>query len=421
MATKVLIVDDDDISGNLTKDLLAEAGFEVELLTNSYKAIGLLRANRYAVVLLDILMPGVDGLTICHQIKKDPELKETKVVMVSGKSFDAEKERARQYGASLFIEKPYNVETLAQQIQAIVDSPAAAQPAEAAPKAESLSAKDAALTLGLWGCRSAGPRSSPSRYGRRTCCFSLDDGEHLLIFDGGTGLAELGRRLESESRREAWLFLTHFHDEHVQGLPSFSPAARRGFSLHIAGPSEPGKTLEQQVAAAFRSAPATIPSVEAAIDLYDLLEDSYDILPGVKLTSFYANHPGTTLGFVLSFKGRTIAICPDGELYGESATALQDYDDKLAKLCRGADLLVHNARYSGEDYRTMRNRGHSAVPSVVELAGRAGVKKLLLVHHDDGYSDEAIDRIAAAAARQAAEKGYALQVAPAREGLSIGV
>lgn len=423
MAVKVLVVDDDDIAGGLSRDLLAEAGFEADLQLNSLKALDQIRANRYPLVVLDILMPGLDGLTLCHQIKSDPELKETKVVMVSGKSFEADKQRASQYGASLFIEKPYNVDLFVQQIQEVLGRAAKPQTEVKPPEAETLASKSPVMQLTVWGCRSIGPNTSgPSRYGRKTSCLSLDLGDQLLIFDAGTGLADLGKTIAADpARREAWLFVTHFHDDHVQGLPVFEPAAKQGFLLHVAGAHEPDKTLEQHVAAAFQSAPAAISGVNAEIDLYDLLEDTYEILPGVKLTSFYANHPGITLGFILETKGRKLAYVPDSEVYGETATALQDYDEKLGRLVRGADLLIHDGRYTAEDYRMLRNRGHSGAASVVDLAGRAGVKRLLLWHHETNYSDAALDALGAQAAQQAVDKAYTVQVALAREGLTLGV
>src|SRR4051812_13635149 len=119
MGVKVLIVDDDPIAGGLARELLAESGFDAELLLDSREAVAKVKADRPKAVLLDILMPGVDGLTLCHQITTDPDLKEIRVVMISGKSFQADKDRARRYGATLFIEKPYNVETFVSQIQEV--------------------------------------------------------------------------------------------------------------------------------------------------------------------------------------------------------------------------------------------------------------------------------------------------------------
>jgi len=151
------------------------------------------------------------------------------------------------------------------------------------------------------------------------------------------------------------------------------------------------------------------------------MEQTYEIAPGVAVTSFYANHPGTTLGFVLETKGRKIVYCPDSELYGERATALQDYDDRLSKICAGADLLIHDGCYTPEDYHTIRNSGHSSCLSAVHMAGRSGVKRLLLFHMESQYSDQVLDRMGVESARVIAEKGYALECALAREDFKIGI
>jgi CheY-like chemotaxis protein/phosphoribosyl 1,2-cyclic phosphodiesterase len=419
MAAKVLIVDDDYIAGGLSRDLLKEGGFDVELLTESLQAMDKIKKDRPTVVLLDILMPGIDGLTLCNQITSDPDLKAIKVVVLSGKSFAADKERARKYGASLFIEKPYSVETFVRQIQQIAGETEKKLFAKAAD-AQTLSASDAVMSVKIWGCRAMGPESAaPSVYGRKTPCVSVEIGGHLLIFDAGSGLVDLGKTMSSAN--EAWLFMTHFKKDHAEGLPRFAPAGRKGFKLHIAGAKEPDKTLEQQVADAFQCVPATIPSVDAEIDLYEMLEDAYDALPGVKITSFYANHPGMTLGYIVETKGRKFVYCPDSELYGETATSLQDYDEKLGALVEGADLLIHDGRYTVADYASLRNEGHSAFASAVDMAARSSVKKLLLMNFDAHYSDGVLDRMAAEAAQLCTDKSYALQVALAREGLILGV
>ncbi len=423
MAVKILIVDDDPIAGGLARDLLSEGGFDAELLTESLKAVAKVRQDRPKLVVLDILMPGVDGLTLCHEITSAPDLKDVKVVMISGKSFQADKDRARKYGATLFIEKPYNVETFVQQIQEVVGRPAQPAVTGKGTDVESLSAGSGPLSLTFWGCRGAASEApADSRYGRRTSCVSVDTGENLLVFDAGTGLIDLGKDLETKpARSELWLLLANFNPGHVEGLPGFAPAARKGLKLHVGGSRDPDASLEQHVGEAFQSAPATISGVEAEIDLYEMQENAYDVAPGLKVSSFYANHPGATLGFVIETKGRKVVYCPDSELYGETATALQDYDEKLGRLCAGADLLIHDARYTAEDYRTMRNQGHSAFTSVVDFGARHSIKRVVLFNHDPRYDDATLDRIGAQAAQQAVDKAYVVQVAMAREGASLKI
>lgn len=416
MGVKVLVVDDDEIAGGLSTDLLKEAGFDAELLTDSLKAYAKVKAERPSLVLLDILMPGVDGLTLCNQITSDAELKDIRVAVLSGKAFAADKERARKYGATLFIEKPYSVDTFVAQIQSLMNIGKAAVSAKPL-EAQALGNPDAVMDLTVWGCRSA-TIPGPSKYGVKSTCVTLKIGAHQLIFDAGSGLTAAGQGMTGN---EAWLFMTHFHQDHQEGLPTFAPAARKGFKLHVAGARDPDKTLEQLVAAAFECAPATIASVEAEIDLYEMLEDTYDALPEVKISSFYANHPGTTLGFIVEHKGRKLVYSPDAEVYGETATAMQDYDERIGRIVHGADLLVHDGRYNSADYKTLRNHGHSSFASVIDMAARSEVKRLLLCHFDTQYSDADLDRMAAEAAQQCADKAYALQVAFAREGLTLGV
>ncbi|MBI5629945.1 MAG: response regulator [Elusimicrobia bacterium] len=424
MLGRVLVVDDDAIAGGLSKELLIEGGFETDLLTDSLAALETLKKSRYDLVLLDILMPGIDGLTLCHKIKTDPALAALKVVMVSGKSFEADKERARQYGADLFIEKPYNVETFAQEVAEVLgrSQKAAPQPG-GAPAAQILSAPQPVLEATVWGCRShsAKKAASPSAYGWHTPCLSVETKNAFLIFDGGTGLKPLGEHLVKKGGpKELWMFLTHFHPGHAEGLGAFACAHSPNYKLHIGAARDPDKELADMVKESFELSLGDA-SLEAEIELYELREETYEILPGISISSFYANHPGTTMGYALELEGRKLVYCPDSEIYGEYATAMQDYDEKLSKICAGADLIIHNARYTPQDYRTLRNHGHSSFDSAVHFAGRNAIRRLILLHHDEQYKDADLDRIAADSQEIIAEKGYDLQCAMGREGLKVSI
>ncbi len=122
-APKIFVVEDDAFVADLTKSLLDDAGFETLILDDSREVLDLVRKERPDLVLLDILMPGIDGMTLCHTIKNDPELKSVKVAVVSGKAFEAERRRAARYGADAFIPKPYAAATFAAQIRSILTAP----------------------------------------------------------------------------------------------------------------------------------------------------------------------------------------------------------------------------------------------------------------------------------------------------------
>ncbi|MBI4678616.1 MAG: response regulator [Elusimicrobia bacterium] len=422
---RIIVVDDDEIVGNLTLDLISGMGMEAELIQDSTQALGLIKAKMPELVVMDILMPGIDGLTLCHRIKSDPATQHVKVVMVSGKAFAEEIDRAKQYGASLLIKKPYDVMTFGQQIKALMGGPMPKYDDVKPILREFTPPAQPALTAGVWGCRSLSPHTTAmnSHYGFQTSCLSVETGGNQLIFDAGTGIIDLGIHLAAKTDlKEVWLFLTHFHQDHVQGL-AFLPCLRQeGFTVNISGADDPDKPLEQLVKESFDRYPSTVrdPFV-ADIQLYTLQEESYEMLPGVNLTSFYANHPSTTLGFMLETQGRKLVYCPDSELYGEFATALQDYDEKLGVVVEGADLLIHNGRFTQTDYPSRMNNGHTSFVTSLEFAARHNVKRLLLWHHDDQYSDGTLDKIGDQAVEMTFKMGYSVECVMARAGMKFSV
>jgi CheY-like chemotaxis protein len=421
MSTQVIIVDDDPIVGALSLELIRDAGFTVALISDSMKAIEAIKKEKPQLVVLDILMPGIDGLTLLHKLKTDPETEKIHAIVVSGKSFEAEKVRARQYGAEDFIEKPYDVDAFPAKVASILKTEGQEPRRVARPPSGPAPTPRTEIKLTVWGCRSSSSAMSPmvTRYGKHTACVSVELPKHMIVFDAGSGLTLLGNELMKTGRiKELWIFLTHFHSDHIEGLPAFPCARDASYTLNIGGAREPDKPLEALIAEALEpgfggDAPA------CRIELYELMEQTYEILPGVRLTSFYANHPGTTLGYTLQTDGRKISYVPDSELYGQFATALQDYDEKLGGLIRDSDILFHDGRYTDEDYKANRNSGHSSFIAAVDLAGRSGVKQLILVHHDDRYADDVLDRMAKAADAHVAEKGYKLKVVLGREGLRL--
>jgi ribonuclease BN (tRNA processing enzyme) len=123
------------------------------------------------------------------------------------------------------------------------------------------------------------------------------------------------------------------------------------------------------------------------------------------------------MGYLMQFAGRRIIFCPDSEIYGDSATALQDYDEKIGRICMGADLLIHDARYSDEDYQNHKNEGHSCLTSTVEFASEREIERLILFHSDPSYDEAKLDEMEKTAAGMLDEKGSVIDCKVARDGL----
>jgi len=93
-------------------------------------------------------------------------------------------------------------------------------------------------------------------------------------------------------------------------------------------------------------------------------------------------------------------------------------ENPVIELAKGADVLIHDAQYVNGDFK--KGWGHSTAESAVDVAVRAGAKKLVLYHHDPERTDDALDKIALDLQRLAKQKG-AVEVIVAYEGLEIAL
>lgn len=120
--TDIIVIEDDPMVGEISRGLLADEGYNVLLVQDSREAITAIKSAMPKLIIVDIMMPGVSGMDICKIVKSDPELQNIKVIVMSAKSFVAEKQRALQFGADLFLTKPYSVKTFAKIVKSIMDS-----------------------------------------------------------------------------------------------------------------------------------------------------------------------------------------------------------------------------------------------------------------------------------------------------------
>jgi len=398
MPAEILIVDDDPLVGNLSSEILNEAGFSTHLVSDSRLAMAAVKEQNPKLVMLDILMPGIDGLTLLKQIKADPTMSAIKVAVVSAKSFKAEVDRAKSYGADLFIKKPYDVKGFPMMIKELIGEPSGLP-----------SAAKAMMRLHAAGAREHD--SVPS--------LSLEAFGRLFLLDAGRGIVPLARRILEENRfREAWLLLTGFSAGHLSGFGELPLLREDGWHVHVLAPHDPDKNASLHLREALARAKDAGP-VKAKVQIHEVREDSYALGPGLRAAPFYANHPGATLGYVLELAGRRVVYSPDAELYGENATALQDYDEKIGRLCRGADLLVHDARWTDEDYAKHLDEGHSSVSHAAVFAADNEIRHLLLIGADHSYPDDALAGMEEHARKVLEEHGSQIPCAAVRDGLTL--
>ena len=430
----IIIIDDDLMVGELSLDLLKDEGYNVMLVHDSLEALPAIKANLPKLIITDIMMPGITGLDLCKSVKSDPALKHIKIIVVSGKSYQVEKQRALQFGADFFLQKPYNVETFSRTVKSVMDGSGKEPPAQTPPDPVithedpgPIQTNDLApdqLRVTLWGGRgfpSLMPNTA-SRHGRQTSCVSVETASSLLIFDAGTGIVPLGEEIAAKKKyyKEIWIFVTHFHLGNIIGLSGFQPIHDPEVSIHLIGANDPEKSLKELAQTAFYSSfSMTRRQPKAKIDIYEVLEDNYELMPGTKLCSMYANHPTSTMIYSLESLGKKIVYAPDSEIWGD-ATAFQDYDEKLSIFSRNADLFIHDCMFSDADYENHKHEGHSGLSIVVDFAAeKALARDLVLSHLNPDYSDEQLDDLLQAAQTRIRTKSYALNCHLATESKSF--
>lgn len=258
-------------------------------------------------------------------------------------------------------------------------------------------------------------------YGGNTPCVQLDDGEHFILCDAGSGLRNFGTHL-MQTRADALptdfhIFMSHPHWDHVQGFPFFPPAYIPGNRVTIYGGHD---TLEQVLRTQQQPPAFPVPFEALGAEIrFEVLELGKALTVGgydVRLVA--QNHPGVSYGYRFEKGGKSVVYSTDSEHRED----MDDPDYPFVDFFRDSDLLIFDAQYTlAEAIGHKENWGHSSNLAAVELAARAGVKHLCLFHLEHTHSDDTLEEMLDNTRRYA--KLYAgdtpLQVTLAYDGLEV--
>src|SRR6266542_5078608 len=267
-----------------------------------------------------------------------------------------------------------------------------------------------------------------ARYGGNTSCIEVRSaGGTLVIVDCGTGGHWLGQNLIAAGKGlRGHILISHTHWDHIQGIPFFAPLFVPGNEWDIYGPKGLGQSLREALAGQMQYTyfPLTLDQCGAKIRYHDLVEGTFDI-DDIKVSTHYLNHPALTLGYRLEADGVAVVYACDHEPYSRMVATgdgeITGQDLRHAEFVSGADLLIHDAQYTAEEYPAKVGWGHSSVEYVVNLGRFAQVKKVALTHHDPLRDDDAIDRLVANVRAKLRENASSLDVFAAAEGQVVEV
>ena len=127
MAKKVLVVDDEKLIVKGIRFSLEQDGMEVTCAYDGEEALRLAQENKFDMILLDIMLPKMDGFEVCQAIR---EFSNMPIVMLTAKGDDMDKILGLEYGADDYITKPFNILEVKARIKAIMRRPPASEPKE---------------------------------------------------------------------------------------------------------------------------------------------------------------------------------------------------------------------------------------------------------------------------------------------------
>ena len=272
-----------------------------------------------------------------------------------------------------------------------------------------------------WGTRGSIPSPGPStvRYGGNTPCVEvrLADGRRF-IFDAGTGIRPLGASITDEAETpDSVIFFTHFHWDHIQGLPFFLPLYDPKTSLRIVGPQQVEMNLEELFQGQMGPAYFPIPfdALAAHKEFSHLNEGSWQE-DEFRVTAMRMRHPSFTVGYRIEYGDVSLAYVPDNELESDSYDVGNGWRHRIVDFLGDVDVLLHDAMFTEDEYPSRANWGHSTFDQAVDLASEAGAKRLLFFHHDPRRSDSDLEEIVDFHRGQAAARGLHFEIAAAAEG-----
>lgn len=399
---RIIVIDDSRMALNIAVELLQKAGHEAEGLLGSEGAFARIREVRPDVVVSDLMMPGTNGFELCRLIRAEPALADVRIVVASAKAYEADRSKARRLGADGYIIKPFTLD----KFDAILKSLDTMQ-------------------LTAWGVRGTlpVPEEGYIAYGGNTSCYSLQFSAHRhVVFDAGSGIKNCGNALLKAGghRVEVDLFITHPHWDHINAFPFFKPLYVPGNTVRVHGVAQDEVGFEQLMVAQMDGVyfPVTVQEFGAQVTFHEIDEQEI-ALDDIRIRSLLLKHPGNCLGYRVDHHGRSFCYITDNELYpADSEFADEEFVERLAEFCRGANVLVHDCTYFDEEYATKVHWGHSPIGEVCRLAHLAEVERLWIHHHDPDQSDEDIARKLEFCTDRLAELGSDTQAVLPHEGIT---
>jgi phosphoribosyl 1,2-cyclic phosphodiesterase len=279
------------------------------------------------------------------------------------------------------------------------------------------------MYIKCWGSRGSIPVSGEEYniYGGDTTCIEIrTKGDRIIIIDAGSGIRRLGKQLLDEGRYDFDIIFTHAHWDHLLGFPFFRPLYTRKAELRIHGCPFAEQFVDSILGKVMSSPnfPVDFSEVKASIK-YEANCPEMFMVDSVRVEPIAISHPNQGNGYKFTEDGKKFVFITDNELGHIHGGGLPF--EAYVEFSKGADLLIHDAEFTDEEYARYKGWGHSTWQCALDLAIRAEVRQLGLFHHNQDRTDREIDGIVEACRKAADRRGARLEIVGVKRDMTFNL
>ena len=264
----------------------------------------------------------------------------------------------------------------------------------------------------FWGVRGSFPTPDQDKVetGGHTSCVSIESSDNILIMDMGTGIKNLGQYIVSnpDLPSKINIFLSHYHLDHIIGLPMFAPLFSDKYQINLYGKKEDielKEIINKMLNPIFW--PVSINDFKAELNFHTIDNSEIKLSESITIKTQIHHHPHGALSYKILSNDKIISYVTDCEYITGNPS------EKLIQFSNNSDLLIHDAHFTPEDLINHKGWGHSSWKQAIIMAQKSNSKQLALFHHSPEYTDKQIESI-----ERNAQKIFKQTIA-ARQGLVI--